>query len=184
MPVVIRLRVVSLPAFCNSMKKRSICIWVSVSPSTSAVSQHAHEVVARLGPPLLAEPVGVHEHRGRGLGALFDGHRLVEAERQLGPVEHLGAVVLGHADEIGDDVQREPERDVGDEVAVVGLPERVHDAIDTRAHPILELRDAPRREAPVDQLPQLRVHRRVLADEQLGHLVGHLGVDERMSARC
>ena len=49
--------------------------------------------------------------------ALLGRHRLVEAEGHLGPLEHLLAVVLGNADEVGDDVQRQPQRDVGDEVA-------------------------------------------------------------------
>ena len=37
--------------------------------------QHAEQVVARLRPPLLAQPVGVHEHRGRGVGALLGRDR-------------------------------------------------------------------------------------------------------------
>ena len=107
-PVVSRLRVVSLPAFCKSMKKRSICICVSVSPSTSAVSSTLEEVVARLGAALLAQTVGVHEHRGRGVGPFLGSDGLVETERELGPAEHLLAVALGHADEIGDHVEGQP----------------------------------------------------------------------------
>ena len=55
------------------------------------------------------------------------------------------------------------------------------------AHSVFELGDAAGREALVDQLAQLRVQRRILADEQLGHravVFGHLVVEERDAARC
>ena len=105
-PVVIRLRVVSLPAFCSSMKKRSICICVRVSPFTSAVINTLIRSSRGSARRCFAELVGVHVHRDRGLGPLVGRHRLVEAERQLGPLEHLLAIGLGNAHEVGDHVQR------------------------------------------------------------------------------
>ena len=62
--------------------------------------------------------------------------------------------------------------------------ERADDAVDPVAHAVLELGDPAGREALVDQLAQLGVDRRVLADEQLRHRVvavlGHLRVEERV----
>ena len=110
---------------------------------------------------------------------------VVEAERQLGPLEYLLAVGLRNADEVGDHVQREPQRDIRHEIALacVRLRERTKDAVDPIADLLLELRDAAGREAGADQLPQLGVQRRILADQQLAHLptvLGHTRLEERM----
>ena len=188
MPVVMRLRVVSLPAFCNSMKNRSICICVSVSPSTSAVMQHAHEVVARLGPALLAEPVGVHVHRGRRPRPARRASRTrrsrtsARSSRNTCSRSSSGTPTRSAITCNGSHSAMSVTRSHSS-----GPASDADDAIDAVADPVLELGDAPRREALVDQLAQLRVQRRVLADEQLRHrgvVFGHLGVDERIAARC
>ena len=80
-------------------------------------------------PALLAHLVGVGVHAHRRLHALLRRVRRVEAERDLGPVEDLLAVVLGHADEVGDHVQRQPEREVPDEVAAGAAGEVVDEAL-------------------------------------------------------
>ena len=98
------------------------------------VEQHAHQVVARVVGPLGAHRVGVGEHRLRGLGAFFGGGVGVEPEGELGPLEDLLAVLFGHAHEVGDRVQRQPQRDVAHEVALAALGDRVDHRVDPRLH--------------------------------------------------
>ena len=90
----------------------------------------------------------------------------VEPEGELGPLEHLLAVLLGHADEVGDRVQRQPHRDVAHEVALAAVGDRVDHRVDPCLHVRGEVVDATGREAGADELAQLRVLGRVEADHQ------------------
>ena len=119
-PDVMRLRVVSLPAFCSSMKNRSSCIWSRCSPSSSALEQHARSgrPSARGGVPRTARRRRRTSPWPRASRSSC-GDRGVEAERAArSQLEHVLAVFLGHADEVGDHVQRQPEREVVDEIAL------------------------------------------------------------------
>ena len=109
--------------------------------------------------------------------------RQLARERLDRPLQHrvqLAAVLACVIHDVGDDVQRQPKRDVVHEIALVCIDERADDVTDAFPNAIFELGDAAGREAFVDQLPQLRVDRRVLTDEQVGHsgvaVFRHLGV--------
>ena len=72
--------------------------------------------------PLLAEElggVGVELHGGGeghvGLGLVLG---VLVADHAVGPVEHPVAVVLGHAEQLGDHLERELGRELGDEVGL------------------------------------------------------------------
>ena len=74
--------------------------------------------------PLLAEElggIGVELHGGGHGGDLRLGLVLGVgvAHHPVGPVEHAVAVLVGHAEQLGDHLQRELGRELGDEV---GLP--------------------------------------------------------------
>ena len=130
------------------------------------VEQHAHQVVARFVGPLGAHRVGVDEHRLRRLGPFVRRGVGVEAEGELGPLEDLLAILLGHADEVGDRVQREPQRDVAHEVALAALGDRIDHRVDPRLHVRGEVVDATGREPRADELAQLRVLGRIEADHE------------------
>ena len=94
-----------------------------------------------------AHRVGVGVHRLRRVAALLGGGVGVEAEGELGPLEDLLAVLLGHADQVGDRVQRQPQRDVAHEVALAALGDRVDHRVDPCLHLRGEVVDAAGREA-------------------------------------
>ncbi len=165
-PVVMRLRVVSEPAFCSSRKNTAICIWFNRSPSISAWSSTDMRSSRGCVDPVRAHRVGVRVHRLRGLAALLGGGVGVEAERELRPVEDLLAVLLGNADQVGDGVQRQPQCDVAHEVALAPLGDRIDHRVDPSLHLRGQVVDPPGREPGRDQLAQLRVVGRVEADHQ------------------
>ena len=99
MPPVIRLRVVSLPAFMRSMKNRSTSIGVRRSPSTSARRSTLSRSVP--SPPARSRAAGRRRRtsrpspRGRPRSCRQLG--VVDAHHPLGPREHLMTLVLGDA---------------------------------------------------------------------------------------
>ena len=131
------------------------------------VEQHAEQIVARLAATLLAELIGVRVHLHRRFAALLARDGRVEPEGELGELEHVGTVFFGNTDEIGDHVQREPQRDVGDEIArgLIGNP--FDERVDALVDPFGEIRDAAGCETGADELAQSRVLGRVLADQDL-----------------
>ncbi|WP_229713103.1 hypothetical protein [Streptomyces fuscichromogenes] len=91
------------------------------------------EVVAGVLPPVLHQDVEVPVEVGDGGRPLLGGGLRTErfhvgalavgvgsAEEVLGERHHPGLVVLGHPEQAHDDVQREEEREVLDEVQVIG----------------------------------------------------------------
>ena len=85
------------------------------------VGEHAHEVGVGVD-ALLAEElggVGVELHGGDhglfGLGLVLG---VLVADHAVGPLEHAVAVLLGDAEELGDDLEGELGREVGDEVGL------------------------------------------------------------------
>ncbi len=165
-PVVMRLRVVSLPAFCSSMKNAGDLHVREPVAVDLGFEQHAHQVVAWCAAALGAHGVGVRVHRTSPRSALLGRHRGVEPEGELGPLEHLLALLLGNADEIGDHLERQPERDVGHEVALTAVGNRIDDGVDPRLHVTRQVVDATRREPAADDLAELGVLGRVEADQE------------------
>ena len=130
-----------------------------------AAEQRGDDVVARVAPSLLGQLLGVHEHLDLGLEHLLVGHRVLRvlgADHAVAPLEDLVAVVAGHADELGDHLERELGGDLDDEVHLVALRHRrVEHLIGELADVRLELPDHPRGEAAVHQLAVPGVVRRV-----------------------
>ncbi len=124
--------------------------------------EDAHEVGVGVD-PLLGEElggVGVELHGG-GEGHL--GLDLVlgvlVADHAVGPVEHLVAVVLGDAEQLGDDLERELGRDLGDEVGLAGLDHLVDDGVGGAVDALLEVAHHARGEPLVDEPPVAGVER-------------------------
>ena len=86
--------------------------------------EHAHEVGVRVD-ALLGEElgrIGVELHGG--LVSAMSRLQLVlgvfVADHAVGPVEHLVAILARHAEQVGDDLQGQLGREVGDEVGLTG----------------------------------------------------------------
>ena len=169
MPVVMRLRVVSLPAFCNSMKNRSICICVSVSPSTSAVistlrrSSRGSARRCSQSPSAYMNIAVAASDRSSGV-TVSSKPNVSSVQRKTCSRSSSGTPTRSAMTCSGSQSAMSVTRSHS---SLAG--ERADDAVDAIADPILELGDPAGREALVDQLAQLRVQRRILADEQLGH---------------
>ena len=76
--------------------------------------QHAHQVCVGVEALLLGQLVGVGEQLHRGLGrpsATDLVLRVLAADHPVGPVEDQVAVLLGHAHQVGDDLQGQLGRD-------------------------------------------------------------------------
>ena len=145
------------------------------------LTQHADQVVARVGPLLLGElgRVRVELHR-RDRGVLFGDAVLgvFAADHAVRPVEQLVAVLLGDAHEVGDDLQWQLGGDVDDEVALTPLGDSVEDLAGAAAHRVLERTDHPGCEALVDEQSVARVQRRIHVEHEqallLERLLGHV----------
>ena len=144
------------------------------------------DVVARLLATLAGQVVGGHVElhgRGRGLVARRVVLRVLAADEPVAPVEQAVAVLDRPAQQLGDDLQRQLGRDVGDEVALAVLAHPVDDVVGHVADVVLDAADHPGREAFVHQQPQLGVLRRVhvqhhqllLGQVLLRHLVEQRG---------
>ena len=85
------------------------------------------------------------------------------ADDPVGPVEQQPAVLLGHAQHIGQGKQRQVDGDVLGEVALTPPAGEgaIADGPGVAADAVLELGDRPRRERPAQQPPQPGVLRRV-----------------------
>ena len=157
--------------------------------------EHGDEVVLgvelALGRQLVEVAVQLHR---RVLGQLGVGVVLgvLGADHAVAPVEDQMALILGYAEEIGDHLERELGRDVGDEVALALLADVVDDLGRHLADALLEAADHAGREALVDEQPVAGVHRRVhvehhqplllerlrrLVDQQRRALVGRERLD-------
>ena len=154
---------------------------MSTSPSISAWVSAGDDVLAGVGAALLDERVAVREqlgHRVLGVALLARELRVLAADHAVRPVEDELAVGLRHAHHLGDHLQRELGREVGDEVALAPLDDRVDDPRRGLVDVALEVADAARRERPAHEQPVPRVARRVHHQHQhvlLGeHLLFHL----------
>ena len=118
MPWVIELRVVSLPATASMITKKPNSSSESFSPSMSAWISVRDDVVGRVLAPLLGHRHRVHDQFHRGLRGIDVGVLGVLAAGHLvGPAEQLVAVLLRHAEQAGDGLQRQLARHLLDEVA-------------------------------------------------------------------
>ena len=124
-PPVMRLRVVSLPAFIRSMKKKSTSSW----REALTVDLSAQEQLRRSSPGASSrccgELVGVGEHlappRRAASASVIPSSgspMLIIASVQR---EHLVTVLVRDADELGDHLERHLDRHVGDEVERAAL---------------------------------------------------------------
>ena len=120
MPCAVALRVVSLPATASSSKNMSNSSSESCSPSISALSSLVTMSSRGSAPALLGELVGVREQLDERVACwsfvLVLG--VVGADHLVRPVEQLAAVLLRHAHDLGDRLQRQLGGDVVDEVAL------------------------------------------------------------------
>lgn len=130
------------------------------------LQQHGDQVIGRLLTTQLAHGigVGVHLHRRQHLGIV--GQLRVEAERRLGQLEDAMAILGRHADEVGDDLQRQLDRDVAHQVALAARADLVEESIDRGLHARFELAHSAGRESSVDQLSFLGVLGLIQTDEQ------------------
>ena len=96
--------------------------------------------------------VGVQLHR-RLLRGLLSRLvlRVLAADHPVRPVEHPVPVLVGNAQELGDDDQRELGGHVGDEVGGALFDDRVDDQVGGGVDPVVELVDHLRGEPLVDQ---------------------------------
>ena len=150
---------------------------VQLLPLDLDLGEHAHQIVAGIGPLGGEQPgrVGIELHSGL-LGDLALGLVLgvLAADHAVGPVEHPVPVLVGDAEQIGDDDQGELGGDVGDEVGLPRLDHRVDDVVGGLVDVLVKLVDHPRREALVDQSPVAGVEGRVHVEHEhllLGQVV-------------
>ena len=124
--------------------------------------EHAHEVGVRVD-ALLAEElggVGVELHGGdHGLLGLALVLGVLAAHHAVGPLEHAVAVLLGDAEELGDDLEGELGGEVGDEVGLALLDDGVDDGVGGAVDALLEVAHHAGREALVDEAPVAGVER-------------------------
>ncbi len=119
--------------------------------------------------------VAVHLHgrlAGVDAGQLVLG--VLRADHAVRPVEDHAAVLLGDAEELGDDEQRELGGDLLDEVGPAALAHGVDDPVRVADDLLLEVPHHFGGEALVDEPPVAGVHRRVHVDHHqllLGQLV-------------
>jgi hypothetical protein len=118
-------------------------------------AQDADEVVTGLGPtgfdhPQLELPEPEHGPQP-AIGDLRRGVQVGGQHHVVGPPQQVVVVLLLEAQEVGDHQQRQPGGQVPDRVARTGLGDLVDDATAQAGDRLLQLADAPWREAPVDQ---------------------------------
>ena len=155
--------------------------------------EHAHEVAVGLG-ALLGEQfgrVGVELHGGvHGLGGLALVLGVLAAHHAVGPLEHLVAIVVGNAEELGDDLEGQLGREVGDEVGLALLDHLVDDGVGRAVDAGLEVAHHARREplvhqsavAGVERGVHVEHHQALLGDLVLGQLEGHRPLGGRAEA--
>ena len=186
----IRFRVVSLPATMSSRKKRSSSSSFELLALHLGADEDRDQVL--LGGQLAAVGqllgVAVHLHgrlAGIGAGDLVLG--ILGTDHAVRPVEDHAPVLLGDAQQLGDDEQGQLGRDLLDEVRRAALAHRVDDAVGVPDDLRLEVAHHLRGEALVDQAAVARVHGRVHVDHHqllLGQLVVlHLGEERAPPGR-
>ncbi len=192
MPWLIALRVVSLPATTSRMKNEPNSWAVSWSPSTSAAIITDVMSSLRVGPAVLAERLGVHEHLERVRHQVLeraDELGVADAEDRVRPLEDLRVVLGRDAHHVADDLEGQGGGDVLDEVALlVGelLEQAVDDLGGLDAHVVLDAADLLGREALRHDRAEAEVLRVVHVDhraEELVHLLGEIA-DVRALARA
>jgi hypothetical protein len=144
------------------------------------------DVVAGAGPPLLGHGQAVAEDLGgRDHAVVVVRGPLVVADHPVRPGEDLAPVLLRHAEQLADRLQRQLHRDVGDEVSGAGLERRGHDAPGAFVQGLAQVADGPGGEAAGDDAAQLGVFGRVHVEQDdplhLDGLAGHalLKADQR-----
>ncbi len=155
---------------------------VSCSPSISALDELAHEVVGRVEPALGREAVAVLEELERGgtaerehpvavaLGAVVEhvGElRVGVADHPVAPVDEPVVVLVGGAEQPGEDADRELLRDLLDEVELAERQRPVEDRGGQLAERQLVALDRPRSEGRPDEPSQARVARRIRLEHGL-----------------
>ena len=149
------------------------------------VEEHRDEVLLGLEPPVGGQLLGVAYTCMAASPESTPGDLVLGvlgADHAVGPVEDHAAVLLGDAEQLGDDEQRELGRDLLDEVGRAALAHGVDDAVGVPDDLLLEVPHHLGREALVDQAPVARVHGRVHVDHHqllLGQLVVVHLVEER-----
>ena len=130
------------------------------------MDEHAHQVVARVLTPRVAELRRVLEElHQRGLRVVgIAVVRVVETDQPVRPIEEQPAVLARHAEELGEHEQRQLRRHVRHEVALAFRRDGVDDLPGEPADPLVESRDRLRLEGVVDRLPERRVLRRIHVD--------------------
>ena len=178
MPCVIELRVVSLPATDEHDHEEAELVVGELLPLDVSLDQRRDDVLGRVLVALLGHLHRVHDQfhrRLRGidvgvLGILATGHL-------VGPTEDLVAVLLRHAEQAGDGLQRKLTRHLLDEVAA--CPRRrgaLGDVLRALASSSSSRPMARGRETAGDDLAQPGVVRRV-------HVEHHVALQVR-SARA
>ena len=128
-------------------------------------------VVARRLAPLVDHAFDELAHVGRGLGgrkAFLGRDQRLERERdRLRPRPQLIAFVGRHAEDLGDDLERERERERRDEVAPAVGRDSIEDLVDHLDDPRSPRLDRLRRERTGGEAPHTRVLRRVDVEKRL-----------------
>ena len=148
--------------------------------------EDAPHVVGGTAALLLAELAGVLVELGAGEEPVLlrdPGFGIGRGHDRVGPREDVGAVVLGDAHDVGDDVHRELVGDVLHEVAGARLGGGVEHAGGARGDLLVEPLDHAGRETRADQLAHARVVGRVGRHERVAALLvaggGEAGAVER-----
>ena len=126
------------------------------------VEELGHDVVARVAASLRREVVHVEVQLGDRLAHVVGRVlRVVAADQLVRPLEHESTVFLRDAHDLGDRLQRQLRRDVGDEVRGATLDHVVDDDRRAVTEVLLEQTDHPRREPLVHQQAVARVLGRI-----------------------
>ncbi len=163
------------------MKKRSELLRRQPLAVDLGVHQRRGDVVARVGPTVLAELLGVHEHLHQHAHQLLeraDVLGVADTEDHVGPLKDLGFVLGRDAHHLADDLEGERCGDLLDEVAFAIrelLDQPIDDRGRLRADVSLDLGDLPRREPLGDDAAQAEVARVVHGDHRADELVHLLG---------
>ena len=118
--------------------------------SPCALVGHAHRVDEQLGRRRLRVALEV---------------RVLAGEHRVGPVEQLLAVLLRHADQVRDGLQRQLGGQLLDEVARAPRGRLLDDPVGPLGHDVLERADRPGREAAGDDVAGAGVLGRVLVEQ-------------------
>ena len=123
--------------------------------------QRRQQVVGRVRPLPRDDLVDVRVHRllavDRRLDLLVGDDRVERLDDRSGPLGDLRLVGLGHPEHLGDHVERQREGQVGDDVTVAALGDRVEHLVDELLHPRSQRLDRRRRERLAHQPAQAGV---------------------------